>query len=308
MTAPLVNCHTHLELGWLADLCPAPPGVPFHHWMVHLIQVRRARREAGDHDALTRRAVEDGIARLHAAGVTHVGDISQTGLSIAPLLASGLAGVVYLEVIGVPDAQWQARFDAARRLLDEWRPRERNGLRLGITLHAPYSLPPQAFETIVPFCLREELPLCIHVAESPYENPLLLGQPNPVSDLARLIGQDPPTPGQRAIPYLEALGVLATQPLLVHMVDVTDDELDRVARSGAKIAHCPRSNSLLQCGRMPLEKVLARGIPVALGTDSLASAPSLDVGEEAAFAQALHVGRVSAESIPPLLTRHDVLT
>jgi aminodeoxyfutalosine deaminase len=97
------------------------------------------------------------------------------------------------------------------------------------------------------------------------------------------------------------LGVLAAKPMLVHMIQVSEAELDMVAAYGVTVAHCPRSNRLLQCGRMPLEKMLARGIVVALGTDSLASSPSLDVREEGAAAVALHEGLVTAEQIEELL-------
>jgi 5-methylthioadenosine/S-adenosylhomocysteine deaminase len=92
------------------------------------------------------------------------------------------------------------------------------------------------------------------------------------------------------------------------MIHVTDEELDLVAHYGATIAHCPRSNQLLQCGRMPLEKILTRHIPVALGTDSLASSPSLDVREEALTAISLHKERVTAAQIDTLLRNTAVFT
>jgi hypothetical protein len=46
------------------------------------------------------RAIEAAIETLIVAGTVAVGDISATGLSVEPLLRSGLAGVVYLEVLG----------------------------------------------------------------------------------------------------------------------------------------------------------------------------------------------------------------
>jgi cytosine/adenosine deaminase-related metal-dependent hydrolase len=58
---------------------------------------------------------------------------------------------------------------------------------------------------------------------------------------------------------------------------------------------------------MPLEKFLAAGVPVALGTDSLSSSPSLDVSEEAEEAIRLHAGRVPAEAIRAMLTAQHLL-
>jgi cytosine/adenosine deaminase-related metal-dependent hydrolase len=52
---------------------------------------------------------------------------------------------------------------------------------------------------------------------------------------------------------------------------------------------------------MPLEKYLAQGVPVYLGTDSLSSSPSLDVLDELEVAAALHYGKVQPEIIERLI-------
>src|SRR5436305_10428089 len=54
------------------------------------------------------------------------------------------------------------------------------------------------------------------------------------------------------------------------------------------MAHFPRSNFLLNCGRMPLEAYQEAGVLVALGTDSLSSSPSLSVWEEGISAMRMH--------------------
>ena len=59
---------------------------------------------------------------------------------------------------------------------------------------------------------------------------------------------------------------------------------------------------------MPLEKMLTRRIPVAIGTDSLASSPSIDVREEAETAVILHQGHVGQNAILPLLHNNEVLS
>jgi cytosine/adenosine deaminase-related metal-dependent hydrolase len=92
------------------------------------------------------------------------------------------------------------------------------------------------------------------------------------------------------------------------MNHASDEDLDIIAASEAKVAHCPRSNQLLQAGRMPLEKMLARNIPVAIGTDSLASSPSLDVRQEAQTAVTLHQNHVEQKSILSHLHNSSVLT
>lgn len=308
---PLVNCHTHLELSWAGDLCPNPPGVPFSEWVYNLVMTNRQRRDTLENaEAATQTAVEQGIQKLLSAGVTHVGDITSTGLSIEPLLDSGLAGIVYVEVLGLVPGVADFMWDRARQILEEFRPHERNGLRIGLSPHAIYSTLPQTFQAITDYCLREDVPLCIHLAESPAEVEFALHGSGPLFTMPQRFGTPdviPPFPKMRPVAYLESLGVLEAKPLLVHMVQADDDELNSIARSGAKIAHCPRSNELLQCGRLSLETVLAKGIPVALGTDSLGSSPSLDVREEAEAAITLHNGRLRDEQIHALLQQTAVL-
>jgi len=60
---------------------------------------------------------------------------------------------------------------------------------------------------------------------------------------------------------------------------------------------CPRSNQRLGVGKAPVPKLLASGIPVALGTDSLASAPDLDVFTEIAHLRQDHPGIAPAAAL-----------
>jgi cytosine/adenosine deaminase-related metal-dependent hydrolase len=101
-------------------------------------------------------------------------------------------------------------------------------------------------------------------------------------------------PRLRPVPYLASLGVLAARPLLVHAVQVTDADVRLIAESGCAVVHCPRTNSNLACGQMPLAKYVAAGVPVYLGTDGLASSPDVDVRAERAFAAQLHGNELAA--------------
>jgi 5-methylthioadenosine/S-adenosylhomocysteine deaminase len=76
--------------------------------------------------------------------------------------------------------------------------------------------------------------------------------------------------------------------IAVHGVQTTDEDIDIIMKSGVSIAHCPRSNRELKVGKMPLRKFLDAGIPVGLGTDSLASSPSLNLWDEMRFAYQVH--------------------
>lgn len=85
--------------------------------------------------------------------------------------------------------------------------------------------------------------------------------------------------GLRHIEWLESLGLLGPDLQLVHCVHVTEPELDLIAARGATVIHCPVSNMYLASGAAPVRAMLARGIPVALGTDGSASHNSQDLLE-----------------------------
>jgi len=67
-----------------------------------------------------------------------------------------------------------------------------------------------------------------------------------------------------------------------HCVQVDGADRKSLARAGVSVAVCPRSNASLEVGVAPVPEMLADGVRLCLGTDSLASAPTLDLLDDAA--------------------------
>ncbi|MDE3196724.1 MAG: guanine deaminase, partial [Acidobacteriota bacterium] len=61
--------------------------------------------------------------------------------------------------------------------------------------------------------------------------------------------------------------LISHRSVLAHNVQVTDDQLSRLARYGAAVAHCPCSNAALGSGMFPMERHLRHRVRFALGTD-----------------------------------------
>ncbi len=178
-------------------------------------------------------------------------------------------------------------------------------MRIGLSVHAPYSSHPDLFREAVRWCVAENVPLGIHIAESPAETLLLREGGGPLHELNLRLQPDLPpfvAPNLTPVGYLHSLDVLQARPLLYHGVEVDEDDLALLKRYDCAVVHCPRSNQRLLCHRMPLERYLAHGITVALGTDSLASSPSLDLREEIEAAERLHEGRVSSAELLEIAT------
>jgi len=297
----LTNAHTHLELGWLSEVCPDEQGRDFLPWLLDMGE--RRRKMAGMAcfvETRFRQAAEAGIKALLDAGVTHITDMSSSGSSIHPLLESGLKGVIYVEVTGQFPEQADRALAMARYVIDEARPKERNGMRIGLALHSPYTVHPTLWRKGLAYARAENLPLCIHVAESRAEYDWLKSDRGPLAEMFMEQGLAMSSPRKSPVQYLEDLGALELKPLLIHAVHVDEDDIARIAASGSRVVHCPRSNTRLHNGRMPLEQYLQRGVPVYLGSESLASVPSLDVREEVEASVQLHSGHVAPEVIQSL--------
>jgi cytosine/adenosine deaminase-related metal-dependent hydrolase len=109
-------------------------------------------------------------------------------------------------------------------------------------------------------------------------------------------------PGGSPVQFLDEAGFLGPNVLAVHGVQMTLDDLGRLKARGATIVTCPRSNGHTGAGAPPIEDFYDAGVHVAIGTDSLASAPDLSVFAELATMRAL-APSVSARDLLDSATR-----
>lgn len=94
--------------------------------------------------------------------------------------------------------------------------------------------------------------------------------------------------GTTAVRHLDELGFLGPEVTLGHAVWVTEDDLDRIARTGAAICHNPSSNLRLKSGIAPVNEFLRRGIRVAIGIDEAGINDDRDMLQELRLALRLH--------------------
>jgi cytosine/adenosine deaminase-related metal-dependent hydrolase len=267
----LVNLHTHLELPSLLDAIRADT---FPGWVLNLIK-KKKELAAGDYCL----AAKQNIKTLVRTGTTTVGEICTHQISPALLKQSGLRAVIYRELISLNPAMYSPRLSS---LVSRPSPLT----RYGISPHAPHTVS----EKLLRELKKKKFPLSTHVAESKDEIRLLQGKRSGFEELYRLAGWDLAWAPKATSPfeYLKQLGLLGPGLLTVHAVQATDKDIHLLERSHTPVAHCPRSNKELGVGRMPLKKFLDAGVTVGLGTDSLASAPSLSMWDEMRYALRIH--------------------
>lgn len=281
----LVNAHAHLELSWAAG-SPLPDG-GYMGWLRAFLD-RRPTIDPAEARAAALRA----IGEIEANGTVGVGDVGNETW-VAPLLAaSSLWAVVFHEVLGfrAADAEAkdaQASQDLRRTEADPAVSAAAGRIRLAATPHAAHTASPALLRAIA----HHGTPLSIHVAESEEEMELLRAGTGPLADLLRERGQWDDgwrVPGLSPVAYLDRLGLLGPRTLAVHAVHLDHQDLSLLQARGASVVTCPRSNRRLAVGRAPVPKLLASGIPVALGTDSLATGEDLNLFSEMAALREEH--------------------
>jgi cytosine/adenosine deaminase-related metal-dependent hydrolase len=147
--------------------------------------------------------------------------------------------------------------------------------------HAPYSTSPALLSAIAH--RAGDAPLSIHLAESVEEVEFLRTGLGPIREMLAELGawnESWEAPNCDPVEYLHRVGYLRRGLLAVHAVHLTDDALERLRRAGATVVTCPRSNVWVGAGLPRLSHFYATGVPVAVGTDSLASAPTLNLFDE----------------------------
>jgi 5-methylthioadenosine/S-adenosylhomocysteine deaminase len=94
--------------------------------------------------------------------------------------------------------------------------------------------------------------------------------------------------GTRPAAYLDKIGFLAKDVLAAHGCWLDPSEIEILARTGTKVAHCPTSNMKLAAGQaMPYAAMKEAGVVMGLGTDGAASNNNLDMFEAMKFAALL---------------------
>lgn len=79
-------------------------------------------------------------------------------------------------------------------------------------------------------------------------------------------GFDPES--RQSLRLLDEMGALGENTVLIHGLSLSDHDLDRIAKVGAKIVVCPTMNLFVYNTLPPIQKMLEREICVTMGTDS----------------------------------------
>lgn len=147
--------------------------------------------------------------------------------------------------------------------------------------HAPYTVSDNTLSNIFTFANQLDLPIHMHLHET-------------CEEIASSLDDF----GIRPIERLQKLNLLGPNLIAVHMVHLTNEEINLLKLHNCNVIHCPSSNMKLASGIAPIVDLVDQSINVAIGTDGAASNNRLDMFEEMRLTALL--GKVSrgAQALP----------
>lgn len=284
-----INAHTHLELSHLKDRTVQGQG--FTPWVQSLVQL-----PLGEID---KASLEQAVGDLKAFGTACATDISgHNPERVYEVLQEGAVEYALCkELLG---------FSPVREVQEVW-PRSFHpgrDSRLSLAGHALYSTHPGTLQIGKTWTKGKKRPFPLHLAESPEEVDLLTTGRGGLADLllATLLPEDYVAPGISPVQYADQLGLLDKDTLAVHCVQLDDRDIRILCDRGATVCLCPRSNAAIGVGAPPWRDLRRAGIPLCLGTDSLASNTDLNPWRELGFLLRGGPDGISLEEAVAMLT------
>lgn len=288
----LVNAHTHLDLTHIG-----PRTIDRQHGFVGFAQIvvpNRKRDESG-----VRGSVREGINKSIRGGCVAVGDIAgflpptPNRWGLEEMRTSPLMGVSFLEFFAMARGQAEALEGKFGPLLEQ--SSESPGLgarvRAGLSPHAPYSVGGPGYEWAMGKATELGIPISTHLAESVDEFRAVVGGEGPMIEFLKSLGlYDEAAKSWLGHGVRTSVSRLSGQLSrryaglsVVHLNDVRAGDLEILKDSGATAIYCPRSSrsfgAELDFGPHRYREMLAMGIPVALGTDSIINLDGSAEGE-----------------------------
>jgi 5-methylthioadenosine/S-adenosylhomocysteine deaminase len=260
----LVNGHCHSGL-----LRGTAEGLPVWQWLQEYIDPM--------HRVLTAREAEIASRLCYAeallSGTTTIVDMWRFMEGSARAAQElGIRATLVPYVAEHPEHDYFETLGSNEALIKQWHGQANGRIQVWVGLEHMFYAVPEAWKRATAMCREYGVGLHTHSNES---------QVDVTETLKRY--------GLRPVQALEKFGLLdAPRVMLAHGCWLDDAEISLLAERGnIGVIHNPTSNMKLASGVAPVEKLLAAGVAVGLGTDGEKENNNLDMFEEMKFASLL---------------------
>ena len=272
-----INTHVHLEFS--ANKTTLKYG-SFMPWLESVIQNREELVGACSNDLMMQEC-----QNMMKSGITTFGAISSFGLELEVCTQTPQKVIFFNEIIGSNASIADMLYNNFLKRLDESKKYSDKGITPAVAIHSPYSVHPIVLKRAVNVAKTEKLPLTAHFLESQAERKWLEDDSGEFLPFFQKYFNSSKSI-TKIDEFLKSFDELPTH--FAHVVQANGEELKYLAQKGHSIAHCPRSNRLLGCGRLPIETLIELKIPFTIATDGLSSNNSLNIFDELRAGVMLH--------------------
>ncbi len=279
-----INTHVHLEFSGNSTTLRYGSFMP---WLSSVIQKREMLTSS-----CTTEIISEACQAMLQSGITSFGAISSMGLELDACVATPQRVVLFHELIGSDPQSMQSAFENFVQRFEASAEYQNMRITPAVAIHSPYSVHPDILGQAVAFAKERNAPLSAHFLESRAEREWLESSTGAFKPFFEsFLNQT-----KAATTIEEFLASFDGYPAhFTHCVEAHEEELRKIALQGHTIAHCPRSNRLLGCGTLDIEKLGRLNIPFSVATDGLSSNYSLNIFDELRAALMMHA-------------RHDLLS
>ncbi len=268
-----INPHVHLEFSTNKATLDFDG---FTNWLYSVIANREELIAK-----LNPQTIHNEIESMLNSGITTFGAISSYGAEIKECKEAPQRVIFFNEVIGSSPAMVDALFNDFKARLEESLKLNDDKFISGIAIHSPYSVHPILIREALKIAKDKNLLTTAHFLESPSEREWLeSGSGEFRAFFEKFLKTTKPV--NTIENFLEAFNDKPT--LFTHCTQCKDEEFEIINANNHSIIHCPRSNRLLDCGKLDISK--AKNL--LLGTDGLSSNYSLSILDELKIALFMH--------------------
>ena len=270
-----INTHVHLEFS--ANKTSLVYG-SFKPWLDSVIEHRDELMSACNNEMML-----DACTTMMRSGITTFGAISSFGNELEVCEKTPQRVVFFNELIGSNAMYADMLYgDFQERVRTSQSCDSSSRITPAVAIHSPYSVHPILLQKAVNVAKKHKMPLSAHFLESEAEREWLESSSGTLRAFF-LKYFNTSTTVTNIEEFMHAFDTYPTH--FTHCVQATEDELNYLGEKGHSIAHCPRSNRYLGCGRLAIEDLT---LPFSVATDGLSSNDSLNIFDELKAAIMLH--------------------
>ncbi|MCP4251863.1 MAG: amidohydrolase family protein, partial [Candidatus Scalindua sp.] len=205
------------------------------------------------------------------------------GIALNELLASNIRKLLFFEIINFDPDTAEGTIEDFKELISGISTDDL--FSIGIFPHAPYTVSNKLYRECKNVSEACDIRIATHIAETKDEIEFLTSGTGHFASLLNDFNMlnKWKHPGLTPINYLNNIGFLNNECILIHCNYLTEDEIGIIEKTKSNVVFCPRSHEYFRHKDHPFSSLKDRDINVALGTDSLASNDTLSILDEMKF-------------------------